>query len=69
MATSVLKICDPPLTAVGGREVTAVRRYGAFLALATDGGPYPVTRPARSGCPGHPGRSTTSVSPSVERTS
>ncbi len=49
VAISVLKTYDPPLTAVEGREVTAVRRYGKFLALATDGGPYVVTHLARAG--------------------
>lgn len=49
VAISVLKTYDPPLTAVEGREVTAVRRYGKFLALATDGGPYLVTHLARAG--------------------
>ncbi|MFD8251653.1 Fpg/Nei family DNA glycosylase [Streptomyces werraensis] len=49
VAISVLKTYDPPLTAVEGREVTAVRRYGKFLALATDGGPHLVTHLARGG--------------------
>ncbi|MFE0552510.1 Fpg/Nei family DNA glycosylase [Streptomyces pilosus] len=49
VAISVLKTYDPPVTAVEGREVTAVRRYGKFLALATDGGPYLVTHLARAG--------------------
>ncbi len=49
VAISVLKTYDPPLTAVEGREVTAVRRYGKFLALATDGGPHLVTHLARAG--------------------
>ncbi|MBJ6613376.1 Fpg/Nei family DNA glycosylase [Streptomyces sp. I4(2020)] len=49
VAISVLKTYDPPLTAVEGREVTAVRRYGKFLALATDGGPHFVTHLARAG--------------------
>ncbi|MFF1274161.1 Fpg/Nei family DNA glycosylase [Streptomyces marokkonensis] len=49
VAISVLKTFDPPLTAVEGREVTAVHRYGKFLALETDGGPYFVTHLARAG--------------------
>ncbi|HLL35375.1 MAG TPA: DNA-formamidopyrimidine glycosylase family protein [Streptomyces sp.] len=49
VAISVLKTYDPPLTAVEGHEVTAVRRYGKFLALATDGGPHLVTHLARAG--------------------
>ncbi|GAA4134638.1 Fpg/Nei family DNA glycosylase [Streptomyces tunisiensis] len=49
VAISVLKTYDPPLTAVEGREVTAVRRYGKFLALGTDGGPHLVTHLARAG--------------------
>lgn len=49
VAISVLKTYDPPLTAVEGREVTAVRRYGKFLGLRTDGGPYLVTHLARAG--------------------
>jgi formamidopyrimidine-DNA glycosylase len=49
VAISVLKTYDPPLTALQGREVTAVRRYGKFLALATDGGPQLVTHLARAG--------------------
>ncbi|MFI6660020.1 Fpg/Nei family DNA glycosylase [Streptomyces sp. NPDC050523] len=49
VAISVLKTYDPPLSAVEGREVTAVRRYGKFLDLATDGGPHLVTHLARAG--------------------
>ncbi|MFJ8897277.1 Fpg/Nei family DNA glycosylase [Streptomyces sp. NPDC102370] len=49
VAISVLKTYDPPLTALEGREVTAVRRYGKFLAMATDGGPHLVTHLARAG--------------------
>ena len=49
VAISVLKTYDPPLTAVEGREVTAVRRYGKFLDLATEGGPHLVTHLARAG--------------------
>ncbi|MFG3003330.1 Fpg/Nei family DNA glycosylase [Streptomyces calvus] len=49
VAISVLKTYDPPLTAVEGREVTAVRRYGKFLGLETDGGPHLVTHLARAG--------------------
>ncbi|MEV6957662.1 DNA-formamidopyrimidine glycosylase family protein [Streptomyces sp. NPDC051207] len=49
VAISVLKTYDPPPGAVEGREVTAVRRYGKFLDLATDGGPHLVTHLARAG--------------------
>ncbi|MHC3467512.1 Fpg/Nei family DNA glycosylase [Streptomyces sp. 7R007] len=49
VAISVLKTYDPPLTAVEGREVVAVRRHGKFLDLATDGGPHLVTHLARAG--------------------
>ncbi len=49
VAISVLKTYDPPVTAVEGREVTAVQRYGKFLALRTGGGPYFVTHRARAG--------------------
>ncbi|WP_458249348.1 Fpg/Nei family DNA glycosylase [Streptomyces sp. MAI_2237] len=49
VAISVLKTYDPPLSAVEGRKVTAVRRHGKFLDLATDGGPHFVTHLARAG--------------------
>ncbi|MEU3949518.1 DNA-formamidopyrimidine glycosylase family protein [Streptomyces sp. NPDC029526] len=49
VAVSVLKTYDPPPSAVEGREVTAVHRYGKFLALETGGGPYVVTHLARAG--------------------
>ncbi|MDN0198708.1 DNA-formamidopyrimidine glycosylase family protein [Streptomyces sp. S.PNR 29] len=49
VAISVLKTYDPPLAAVEGHEVTAVRRYGKFLDLETDGGPHLVTHLARAG--------------------
>ncbi|MBT3155005.1 Fpg/Nei family DNA glycosylase [Streptomyces sp. CHD11] len=49
VAISVLKTYAPPPTAVEGREVTAVHRYGKFLGLRTDGGPYLVTHLARAG--------------------
>jgi len=49
VAISVLKTYDPPLSAVEGREVTAVHRRGKFLGLATEGGPYLVTHLARAG--------------------
>ena len=49
VAISVLKTYDPPITAVEGREVTAVHRHGKFLDLATDGGPHFVTHLARAG--------------------
>jgi formamidopyrimidine-DNA glycosylase len=37
VAVSVLKTYDPPVTALEGRTVTAVRRYGKFLDVDTDG--------------------------------
>ncbi|MEV4922613.1 Fpg/Nei family DNA glycosylase [Streptomyces roseoverticillatus] len=50
VAVSVLKTYDPPLTALEGREVTGVRRYGKFLDLATGGdGPHLVVHLARAG--------------------
>ncbi|MFE1247979.1 Fpg/Nei family DNA glycosylase [Streptomyces sp. NPDC058735] len=49
VAISVLKTYDPPLSALEGREVVAVRRYGKFLALATEDGPHLVTHLARAG--------------------
>jgi formamidopyrimidine-DNA glycosylase len=49
VAISVLKTYDPPLTAIEGREVTAVHRYGKFLDLKTAGGPHFVTHLARAG--------------------
>ncbi|MFI6935759.1 Fpg/Nei family DNA glycosylase [Streptomyces sp. NPDC050287] len=49
VAISVLKTFDPPLTAVEGREVTAVHRHGKFLDLVMDGGPHVVTHLARAG--------------------
>uniref|UniRef100_A0AAU1ZS58 Fpg/Nei family DNA glycosylase n=1 Tax=Streptomyces sp. NBC_00093 TaxID=2975649 RepID=A0AAU1ZS58_9ACTN len=49
VAISVLKTYDPPLTALEGREVTAVHRHGKFLDLVTDGGPHFVTHLARAG--------------------
>ncbi|MEV4440579.1 DNA-formamidopyrimidine glycosylase family protein [Streptomyces sp. NPDC049577] len=49
VAVSVLKTYDPPLTAVEGRAVTAVRRYGKFLDLATGDGPHLVVHLARAG--------------------
>ncbi|MEU5367247.1 DNA-formamidopyrimidine glycosylase family protein [Streptomyces sp. NPDC005925] len=49
VAINVLKTYDPPLSAVEGREVTAVHRYGKFLDLATDGGPHLITHLARAG--------------------
>ncbi|WP_371667859.1 Fpg/Nei family DNA glycosylase [Streptomyces sp. NBC_00289] len=49
VAISVLKTYDPPVTAVEDRVVTAVRRYGKFLGLETDGGPHFVTHLARAG--------------------
>ncbi|MFF3736638.1 Fpg/Nei family DNA glycosylase [Streptomyces sp. NPDC002566] len=49
VAISVLKTYDPPLTAVEGRRVTAVRRHGKFLDLSTDDGLHLVTHLARAG--------------------
>ncbi|GAA0479638.1 DNA-formamidopyrimidine glycosylase family protein [Streptomyces sp. NPDC046215] len=49
VAVSVLKTYDPPLTAVEGRAVTAVRRHGKFLDLVTDDGPHLVFHLARAG--------------------
>ncbi|MDT0433489.1 MULTISPECIES: Fpg/Nei family DNA glycosylase [Streptomyces] len=49
VAINVLKTYAPPLTALEGREVTAVHRYGKFLGLETAGGPYLVTHLARAG--------------------
>ncbi|MGW2188083.1 Fpg/Nei family DNA glycosylase [Streptomyces sp. NPDC001719] len=49
VAVSVLKTYDPPLSEAEGRAVTAVRRYGKFLDLATDGGPHLAFHLARAG--------------------
>lgn len=49
VAINVLKTYDPPLGAVEGRGITAVRRYGKFLDIATDGGPHLITHLARAG--------------------
>lgn len=49
VAISVLKTYDPPVTAVEGHRVEAVRRHGKFLDIATDGGPHLVTHLARAG--------------------
>ncbi|MFI1920723.1 MULTISPECIES: Fpg/Nei family DNA glycosylase [unclassified Streptomyces] len=49
VAISVLKTYDPPVTAVEGREVTAVHRHGKFLDLSTGDGPHFVTHLARAG--------------------
>ncbi|WP_328408375.1 Fpg/Nei family DNA glycosylase [Streptomyces violaceus] len=49
VAISVLKTYDPPLSALEGREVTAVRRYGKFLDVTTADGPHFVTHLARAG--------------------
>ncbi|EFL36405.1 formamidopyrimidine-DNA glycosylase [Streptomyces viridochromogenes DSM 40736] len=49
VAISVLKTFDPPLSAVEGHEVAAVRRYGKFLDIATADGPHLVTHLARAG--------------------
>ncbi|MEU6242162.1 DNA-formamidopyrimidine glycosylase family protein [Streptomyces sp. NPDC047024] len=49
VAVSVLKTYDPPPAAVEGAEITAVRRYGKFLDLETDGGLHMITHLARAG--------------------
>ncbi|MFH0172743.1 Fpg/Nei family DNA glycosylase [Streptomyces cacaoi] len=49
VAISVLKTYDPPVTALEGREVTAVHRHGKFLDLVTGDGPHFVTHLARAG--------------------
>jgi formamidopyrimidine-DNA glycosylase len=48
VAISVLKTYDPPVTALEGREVTAVRRHGKFLDIEADGLHF-VTHLARAG--------------------
>ncbi|WP_369231076.1 Fpg/Nei family DNA glycosylase [Streptomyces sp. R21] len=48
VAISVLKTYDPPVTALEGRQVTAVRRYGKFLDIDADGLHF-VTHLARAG--------------------
>ncbi|MFD9907317.1 Fpg/Nei family DNA glycosylase [Streptomyces sp. NPDC059063] len=48
VAVSVLKTYDPPVTALEGREVTGVARYGKFLAVDA-GGLWLVTHLARAG--------------------
>ncbi|MFD0419760.1 Fpg/Nei family DNA glycosylase [Streptomyces sp. NPDC127108] len=48
VAISVLKTYDPPVTALEGREVTGVARYGKFLAVDA-GGLWLVTHLARAG--------------------
>ncbi|MEW2131017.1 DNA-formamidopyrimidine glycosylase family protein [Streptomyces sp. NPDC005435] len=49
VAVSVLKTYDPPPAALEGAEITAVRRYGKFLDLETDGGLHLITHLARAG--------------------
>ncbi|MFJ7290461.1 Fpg/Nei family DNA glycosylase [Streptomyces collinus] len=49
VAISVLKTYDPPLSALEGHEVAAVRRYGKFLDVRTADGPHLVTHLARAG--------------------
>ncbi|MGQ4418041.1 Fpg/Nei family DNA glycosylase, partial [Streptomyces sp. SAS_269] len=49
VAISVLKTYDPPVTAIENSEVTAVRRHGKFLDLATSDGLHLVTHLARAG--------------------
>ncbi|MFD8807745.1 Fpg/Nei family DNA glycosylase [Streptomyces sp. NPDC059597] len=49
VAISVLKTYDPPVTALEGAEITAVRRYGKFLDLETGSGLHLITHLARAG--------------------
>ncbi|MFD4790451.1 Fpg/Nei family DNA glycosylase [Streptomyces sp. NPDC058459] len=49
LAISVLKTYDPPVTALEGTGITAVRRHGKFLDLRSDGGLHLVTHLARAG--------------------
>ncbi|MDX5567550.1 Fpg/Nei family DNA glycosylase, partial [Streptomyces sp. ID05-04B] len=49
VAISVLKTYDPPVTALDGQRVTAVRRHGKFLDLTTADGLHLVTHLARAG--------------------
>ncbi|WP_171168888.1 Fpg/Nei family DNA glycosylase [Streptomyces sp. I05A-00742] len=49
VAVSVLKTYDPPLGALEGRTVTAVRRHGKFLDVVTENGPHLVFHLARAG--------------------
>ncbi|WP_405735200.1 zf-TFIIB domain-containing protein [Streptomyces sp. NBC_01537] len=51
VAVSVLKTYDPPLSALEGRRVSGVGRYGKFLGIATEGedGPHLVFHLARAG--------------------
>ncbi|MEU1935408.1 Fpg/Nei family DNA glycosylase [Streptomyces coeruleorubidus] len=49
VAISVLKTYDPPLSALEGHEVAAVRRYGKFLDIKAADGPHFVTHLARAG--------------------
>ncbi|MET9406570.1 DNA-formamidopyrimidine glycosylase family protein [Streptomyces sp. NPDC002935] len=48
VAISVLKTYDPPVSALEGREVTAVHRFGKFLDIDADGLHF-VTHLARAG--------------------
>jgi formamidopyrimidine-DNA glycosylase len=51
VAVSVLKTYDPPLSALEGRRVSGVGRYGKFLDIGTEGedGPHLVFHLARAG--------------------
>ncbi|BFO19068.1 hypothetical protein SHKM778_54560 [Streptomyces sp. KM77-8] len=49
VAVSVLKTFAPPLSAVEGHVIAGVRRYGKFLGLEMEGGPFLVTHLARGG--------------------
>ncbi|MGW2208809.1 Fpg/Nei family DNA glycosylase [Streptomyces sp. NPDC001781] len=49
LAISVLKTYDPPVGALEGTEIAAVRRHGKFLDLQSDNGLHLVTHLARAG--------------------
>ncbi|MBB1246332.1 Fpg/Nei family DNA glycosylase [Streptomyces durbertensis] len=49
VAVSVLKTFDPPLDALVGRRLVAVRRRGKFLDVAAEEGPHLVVHLARAG--------------------
>jgi formamidopyrimidine-DNA glycosylase len=49
VAVSVLKTYDPPLSALEGRRVSGVGRYGKFLGIGTEDGPHLVFHLARAG--------------------
>ncbi|MFB7667681.1 Fpg/Nei family DNA glycosylase [Kitasatospora sp. NPDC056138] len=49
LSVQVLKTFDPPVSALEGRAVEGVGRYGKFLDLRTAGGPHLVLHLARAG--------------------